>query len=242
MTEQVKQKLKYWLLGIFTGGAVAAPITAFISKNVYEKKMAQAVDEAETRGMTEMAKYAVQQQKDSIEGEIITERDENGKPIAGRYPWGKDNKTLTEEDYGVKDEEDPRNYDVTIDEEGDDVTSEAHERYLDMINKYSGDDVIAPYIIDGDKFINEQYMEKSYVNWYEEDDVFEEDLDKVDDPFMTFGVTSGKELFKNAELRPEADIVYVRDERNTTDYEISRIHGSYAEMVGGEKSLGETDT
>jgi len=217
MTEQVKQKLKYWILGLFTGGAVAAPITAFISKNVYEKKMAQAVDEAETRGMTEMAKYAVEQQ--------IPE-----------------DKPLTEEDYGVKDDEDPTNYDVTIDDEGDDVTSEAHERYLDMIDKYSGNNDLNPYIIDGDKFINEQYMEKSYVNWYDVDDVFEEDLNKIDDPFYTFGVTSGHELFKNPELRPEADIVYVRDERNTVDYEISRIHGSYAEMVGGEKSLGETNS
>ena len=219
MTEQVKQKLKYWILGLFTGGAVAAPITAFISKNVYEKKMVQAVDEAETRGMTEMAKYAVEQQKTEDE-----------------------DKSLTEEDYAEKDEDDPRDYDVTIDEEGDDVTSEAHERYLDMINKYSGEDQFTPYIIDGDKFINEQYMEKSYVNWYDVDDVFEEDLNKIDDPFYTFGVTSGHELFKNPELRPEADIVYVRDERNTVDYEISRIHGSYAEMVGGEKSLGETNS
>ena len=218
MTEQVKQKLTYWIIGLFSGCAVAAPITAFVTKNVYEKKMAQAVDEAETRGMTEMAKYAVEQQKTEEE------------------------KPLTEEDYAEKDPEDPRDYDVTIDEEGDDVTSEAHERYLDMINKYSGDNELTPYIIDGDKFINEQYMEKSYVNWYEEDDVFEEDLNKVDDPFYTFGVTSGKELFKNEELRPEADIVYVRDEQNTVDYEISRIHGSYAEMVGGEKSLGETNS
>ena len=99
MTEQVKQKLKYWILGLFTGGAVAAPITAFISKNVYEKKMVQAVDEAETRGMTEMAKYAVEQQKTEDE-----------------------DKSLTEEDYAEKDEDDPRDYDVTIDEEGDDVT------------------------------------------------------------------------------------------------------------------------
>jgi len=218
MTEQVKQKLKYWILGLFTGGAVAAPITAFISKNVYEKKIAQAVDEAETRGMTEMAKYAVEQQKT-------------------------EDKPLTEEDYAEKeDEEDPTSYDVTIDEEGDDANSEAHERYLDMIHKYCGDNELTPYIIDGDKFVNEQYMEKSYVNWYEKDDVFEEDLDKVDDPFYTFGVTSGKELFKDADLRSEPDIVYVRDERNTVDYEISRIHGSYAEMVGGEKSLGETNS
>lgn len=223
MTEQTKQKLKYWLLGLFTGGAVAAPVTVFVTKRIYENKMqtavAKASEEGETRGMNAMAEYAISQQATVKEAEGTQE---------------------------VPDEEDINNYDVTIDDEEatEDIRerTEAHERYLDMIDKYSGDSVLSPYIIDSDKFTNEQYMEKSYVDWYEEDNVFEEDLRVIEDPFATFGVTDGSELFKDADLRTDPDICYVRDERNTIDYEISRIHGSYAKIVGGEGSLGETDT
>lgn len=218
MTEQTKQKLKYWLIGLFSGGAVAAPVTALICKNVYEKK----IDEAETRGMNAMAEYAVHQQK---------------------QPSG----PLNEEDYADKSEdEDISKYDLSIDNDEEDEAArertEAHERYLDMIEKYSGDDVNQPRIISADEFMNEQYMDKSYVNWYEEDDVFEEDLSVIEDPYATFGVTSGSDLFVNADLRPDPDICYVRNERTTTDFEISRIHSSYSRTVGGEASLGETDT
>lgn len=255
MTEQTKQRLKYWLIGIFTGGGIAAPVTAFICKKVYDKK----VDEAETRGMNAMAAYAVQQQT-TVPGEVITERDENGKPIAGRYPYEElrskkingtdetiDNSVYTGiHAYNVMPDDDINNYDVTIDdieatEEARERT-EAHERYLEMIDKYKNPEELRPRKINGDDFLNEQYMQKSYVNWYEQDNVFEEELNVIEDPYATFGVTDGRELFKNPELRLDADIVYVRNEKLTTDFEISRIHGSYAEMVGGESGLGETDT
>jgi len=221
MTDQTKQKLKYWFIGLFTGGAVAAPVTAFVCKNIYDKKMneavAKAADEAETKGMNAMAEYAISQQNQE--------------------------KTLTEEDYA-----EPTEYDVSIDNEeaAEDQEAkertEAHQRYLDMIDKYKGDDDGSVRIISSDQFINEAYMEKSYINWYEEDNVFEEDLNTIDDPFVTFGVTDGHELFKNSDLREDPNICYLRNEKRLTDYEISRIHGSYARMVRGEANLGETDT
>ena len=226
MTDETKQKLKYWFIGLFTGGVVAAPITAVICKNIYESKLAdevaKAADEGEMRGMNAMAEYAVQQQ--SAE------------------------KKYVEEDYAEKvsnkvEPIDPNEYDISIpDSEEDMRDEEAHQRYLDMIDKYTNNDEISPHIISAEKFINEQYMTKSNVNWYEADDVFEEDLVVIQDPFLTFGVTSGRDLFANAEERFDPDIVYVRNERMLTDFEISRIHGSYAEIVGGEAGLGETDT
>ena len=239
MTDQAKQKFKYWLIGLFSGGAVAAPVTAFVCKKIYDKK----VEEAEYNGMNAMAEYAVQQQNVNIEGEVITERDENGKPIAGRYPWGKDSNPTAEEDYA-----DPTEYDVSVEEDmspEDDEAKErtvAHQRYLDMVDKYNGNAVISPYAIDSDQYFNEAYMQKSSINWYEEDNVFEEDLRVIEDPFMTFGVTDGHELFKDADIREDPDICYLRDEGHTTDYEINRIHGSYSDKVGGERPLGEADT
>lgn len=218
MTEQTKQKLKYWLMGLFTGGAAAAPLTAFFCKRIYDKK----IEEAETNGMNAMAAYAISQQKTETKTPEEPEKEEDNYA-------------------------EPTEYDVSIDDDDPEdqaarERTEAHERYLDMIDKYNGNTDIQPHIISDEEFSNEQYMEKSFINWYEEDNVFEEDLSTIDDPYATFGVTDGRELFKNAETRPDPDICYVRNEKITTDFEISRIRGSYAKMVGGEASLGETDT
>ena len=207
MTDETKQKLKYWLIGIFTGGVVATPVTAFICKNIYEKKIEEASEQAETRGMNAMAEYAVQQQAIS------------------------EDKKLTEEDYAEKD---PREFDTSIDDEEEALNEEAHQRYLDMIDKYNGNGEIHPHIIDVEKFENEMYMQKSSVNWYELDDVFEEELEVIHDPYFTFGVTSGHQLFDDTSGREDPDTVYVRNEGKLTDFEITRIHGSYAEMVGIE--------
>ena len=231
MTEQTKQKLKYWLIGLFSGGAVAAPVTAFVCKKVNDKKVSELQEKAYMTGLNDMAAYAVQQQTD--------QNIQNTREIQADI---EDILKGTEE----PDEEDINNYDISIDdidatEEARERT-EAHERYLDMIGRYDGTNKRPPYTISEDEFANELYMEKSYVNWYEEDDVFEEDLLTIQDPYFTFGVTSGRELFKDAALRDDPDICYVRNENTATDFEISRIHGSYAKMVGGEASLGETDT
>ena len=214
MEEQRKAKFIYWLVGLFTGCAVTAPITAFITKRVFDKKKEEKVVE------------------------VIPD------PVQPVTNWQQTPEVKKEDD--IPDEEDINNYDISIDDE--EATEEArerteeHERYLDMIDKYSSDTLAIPYTIDGEEFTNSHYMEKSYINWYEKDNVFEEDLGTIDDPYLTFGVTDGHELFKNADMRPDPDIVFLRSERNSTDYEITRIHGSYAELVGGEKSLGETDT
>lgn len=221
MTDQTKQKIKYWLIGVFTGGAVAAPITAFFVNKVCDKK----IEEAETRGMNIMAEYAVQQQTPNN----TTNAGDDISSVRGDIA-----------------ETDPRDYDTSIDEEKEDAEAHertiAHERYLDMIEKYNGSLDMIPYIIDEEKFMNEAYMEKAYVNWYEEDNIFEEELMTVDDPYASFGVTNGTELFRDDHVRRDSDIVYVRNEKLVTDYEITRIHGSYAKIVGGETSLGKTVT
>lgn len=224
MTDQTKQKLKYWLIGILTGGAVAAPITAVICKNIYEEKIeeakaisaanaAKSEENAYNKGMNDMAEYAVSQMQNT--------------------------------DDGIPDAETINNYDLSIDDEA--ASEEArertleHERYLDMIEKYNGSQVNC-HIISVEDFENQNYTEKSYVNWYDQDDVFEEELSVIQDPYETFGVMSGQDLFKDADHRPDPNLVYVRNEKKLTDFEITRVHGAYSVMVGGEQSLGETDT
>lgn len=218
MTDQAKQKLKYWFFGLFTGGAVAAPITAFICKNVYEKKIETATDQAETRGMNAMAEYAVQQQANLVAVE---------------------DKPMTEEDYAEKD---PREYDTDIPGEEDGDPEQEEITYLGMTAKYNGDEVLPPRIISVDEYENNHMYEKSCVNWYSEDNIFEEGLRTIDDPYYTFGVTDGGELFKNADHRRDPNVCYIRNDKISTDFEVTRIFGSYSVIVGGEPGLGETDT
>lgn len=223
MNDQTKQKLRYWLIGILTGGAVAAPVTAFICKNVYEEKIeeakavsaaavAKSEEKAYEKGMNDMAEYAVAQMN---------------------------------ADDGIPDAETIDNYDLSIDDEA--ASEEArertleHERYLDMIEKYNGTQINC-HIISVEDFESQNYTEKSYVNWYDQDDVFEEELSVIQDPYETFGVVTGQDLFKDTDHRPDPNIVYVRNEKKLTDFEITRVHGAYSVMVGGESSLGETDT
>ena len=212
MTDQTKNKLKYWLIGLFTGASVSVPITTVVVKKIFDKKA------VETK---------------SSEPTVIKTDEQYAK------------KESDPED-NIPEAEEINNWDLDIDDK--EATKEAHdrvedhERYLDMIDKYTGDEVIAPRIISEDEFVEEQYMQKSYINWYEFDNVFEEELETIDDPYACFGVVDGSELFRNSDERRDPNIVYVRNEKLTTDYEITRIHGAYAVMVGGENSLGETDT
>ena len=218
MTDQNKHGFRYWLIGLFTGGAVAAPITAIVCKNIYEKKLAEATENGYNNGINDMAQYAVEHQTHIV----------------------------TNTETAIPSEEDIDKYDLSIDDEEasekDRERTEAHERYLDMIDKYNGNDQLSPHVISAEDFDNESYMEKSYVDWYAHDNVFVKGLDVVDDPYLMFGVTDGNELFKNSDIRNDPNIVYVRNEKISTDFEITRIFGAYSVMVGGEPGLGETDS
>lgn len=221
-----KQKIGYWFFGLLTGGAIAAPITAFLTKRVCDKKaeqeMAKTVDKAYSNGMNDMAEYIVANKQQTQQEE--------------KQP---------EEDDGDPGDDQINDYNVTIDDK--EATEEArertedHERYLDMIEKYRNPDTI-PRKITAEEFENSSYLEKSFVNWYSKDNVFEEGLEVLPDPYDLFGVTNGGDLFANGDYRDDPNVVYIRNEKKLTDFEITRVYGSYSEKVGDEKSLGETDT
>lgn len=135
-------------------------------------------------------------------------------------------------------DEDINNYDLTIDDE--EATQEASEftesrvEYLDMIRAYKNvNGNIPPMTISREQFDNEHRLEKSYVNWYDEDDVFEENDRKIDDPYYTFGFVSGKDMFSpdRVALREDPEICHVRNLKLSTDFEITRTHGSYSKLI-----------
>ena len=150
------------------------------------------------------------------------------------------------------DEEDINDYDLTIDdkEATDEASdfSQTHAEYVEMLKKYNemhGE--IPPMVISHEQFDNEHIFEKRYVNWYAEDDVFTMLNDsKVDDPYYYFGYTSGRDLFapEKVDNREDPNIVYIRNFKESVDYEITRMPGNYSQLIkdGEIYYHGETDS
>ena len=140
------------------------------------------------------------------------------------------------DDHGI--DYDLENYNLTIDDE--EASQEAAEfsdsrvKYLDMVEKYRDrGGGIPPMTISREQFENEHFHEKSYINYYPDDDTFAEDDNEIEDPNYTFGFTSGKEMFapERTANREDPDICYIRNMACSTDFEITRMHGSFTEMV-----------
>ena len=140
------------------------------------------------------------------------------------------------DDHGV--DYDLENYNLPIDDE--EASQEAAEfsdsrvKYLDMVEKYRDrGGGIPPMTISREQFENEHFHEKSYINYYPDDDTFAEDDNEIEDPNYTFGFSSGKEMFspERTALREDPDICYIRNLGCSTDFEITRMSGSFTEMV-----------
>lgn len=143
---------------------------------------------------------------------------------------------------------DVENYDLTIDDE--EATKEArefseqHVQYLDMIERYKHTNGgIPPFTISREHFEVEHIYDKAYINWYEEDNVFEENNTVIEDPVYMFGA-NGPELFspQKTAVREDPDYCHIRNPRVSTDFEINRIHGSYAKLVRDGEAYYHDDT
>lgn len=200
---------KTWFFGLLTGIGVAAPITAYFVKKVYDKK-----SPVESSGTPKMG--LLEPPRGISEGHIPTAEEIN-------------------------------NYDLSIpDEEATEASQipvEDQERFRDMLERYNGELADTAFVISQETFMNDQTNEKAYVNWYEGDNKFEEDLIPTQDPLASFGVANGNDIFNeaNAKLSGDPDIVYVRNNKQTTDYEITRIHDSYKNVVEGTSGIGQAN-
>lgn len=217
MEDEGRSKLKNWFIGFLTGIGVAAPLTAFFVKKIYDKP-AQSVTASQWQS-------APIQPTTNITTNVAVPNDD---------------------EYGVPSAEEINNYDLNIDDkeatERSQIPVEDIERLKDMIERYDGTLADVAYVIDAERFMDDHTNDKAYVNWYEKDNVFEEDLIVTKDPAQSFGTADGNDLFKSPEMRDDPDTVYIRNNKQCTDYEITRIHGSYSEMVGGAKPIGEADS
>ena len=86
-------------------------------------------------------------------------------------------------------------------------------------------------IINSEEYENNRSHNKEPITYYENDTTFanlQEDI--IDDPVSIFGPNIHLHFGEESE---DPDIVYVRNENNGVDYEISRVHNSYSVIVMG---------
>lgn len=92
-----------------------------------------------------------------------------------------------------------------------------------------------PYIIPIGDYMNPEDDFEDYdritITYYDEDEVLTDDADKViPDVNKTVGTANLKRFGKDSD---NPDIVYIRNEKLRTDFEIARVSGSYTKIVLG---------
>lgn len=212
MNEESKScsNVKTWIFGMLTGMGIAAPITAFFVRKIYDKKKPEESSREPKMGLLEPP-----------------------RGISDEY---------------TPPEEDINDYNLDIpDEEAtkcSEIPVEDQERLADMIEKYNGSLADIPFVINQEQFCTDLTNEKAFVNWYDVDNKFEEDLIVTQDPLTSFGVANGADLFtSDAEKKSgDPDIVYVRNNAQATDYEITRVHNSYKNIVEGTSGIGQANS
>ena len=232
-------RLGSFLVGLLGGGLAGAGLAAFFVKKICDSEKDEAVIKAQNDAIAESTKVAQQ-----WIGEHITVASPDGVKDAIAKAFGVDSSLLSDDEpeYSIElpMDEDIENYDLTIDdkEASDEALerTEQHEKYLDMIEKYQNNDsMLRPRRISRDEFEGNQHYEKVTLSWYE-DNVFASDLENdraLEDPYTDLGVQSGMELFS----RPDADdpnVVYIRNERQSIDYEITRTFLKYSKVQSKE--------
>lgn len=100
------------------------------------------------------------------------------------------------------------------------------------VEAYAEYDDQEPYVISIDEFGEEMvHFDKLTIYYYEEDDTLADEQEEIiDDPNAIVGDES---LTRFGDKSDDSDIVYVRNERISVDYEVIRLHKSYQESVLG---------
>ena len=223
-----------FLIGLFSGGGIAACITGWFVKKKCDSEKEEAIIEAQDRAVEATAKKFNENLQALVEDDSKKVYLNGGISTVSTLPHKSE---TTSAAYSQEPGEDILEWEVPIDDK--DATEEAlertmqHDRYLNMVENYKNDPLLRPRRISEEQFTNDMYLEKQYISWYE-DGVFANDQEgdrQMDDPLTDFGVTSGLELFPSQEL--DSDVVHICNERQGINYEITRVHKNYADLQNG---------
>lgn len=193
-------------IAIFYGLGVLTTYTFF--KNKYEKKYKEEVEEYRERILK---MYGI---NDPDKKEEAPDKEETTK--TGKTKSSLDINTPKRED-GGKAYYEPYKYIPPEEQE-----SPKEEEPEDDLN----DD---PYEIDIDDYFSDKHYSKRQVTWYTDDNTYayqeteDSELELMDDEHNAFGyVIESSGFTKN-----EAMVIYIRNPRTKTDYEVTKCYGAY---------------
>ena len=243
------QYMKYLGLGL---GGVAVGFGAgwFISKAVTTKKLRTVLEQElkdmegyfDRRASEKMAKlnvtkptpkelfedYHGREELDTITQAYRTDAEEFRDLHDGRVPTDDELRAMGEPELDESEIEELRTTNVFDSPEPEDVGDEI-EPPLIIRNPDK------PYVITIEDFMNPEEDYEDYdrvtITYYEGDGVLTDDADKtIPDVDKTVGTSNLRKFGKGSD---NADIVYVRNERINTSFEIARVEGSYTSIVLG---------
>lgn len=224
---------------IFVGGvAVGSAVTYLLMKNKMERDLEEQIEDVKRV-------YSDRYEEEALEEEEAEAADEESEVVKAMDP--KVAKKLSIENMKKKD--DLFHVEKLISEENYRTNYNAfskpmpEEELKDMGNGADDDDdededdgpdlypregvQDAPYVISQEEFINgNKYYDKTTLNYYDdgilEDEITEEIIDDID------AVIGRDSLTKFGEY--EDDVVFVRNERLSTDYEVVRQYRDFAQI------------
>ena len=126
-------------------------------------------------------------------------------------------------------EEDEPEEDEPDDGEDDDEYSEDEEISMELLNRR---DHITPYVITSEEFSEEKdYYDKLSIYYYNEDDTLADDQEEIIPDVASIIGNDALHCFGKGSHDPE--VVFVRNERLASDFEVLRMQQSYQETVVG---------
>lgn len=248
----MRKELLYAIVAGTGGLVIGGGIGYVIANHLANEKIEDAID----KEVAEVKKYYRDRDEpsDGVEedGGFSDETDENGVPY-GRFEVSPEDEKLLEEFVAIQNREsyttpeeaidynDPKNYSsirskldnsrpYTL-EESEEI-DERSEEYRELLENRDSSE---PYLITIDEFMTDSIadMENQTLTYFEADDTLMDDRERV---IHEVEATVGSDnLTKFGQFSKDKDLVYVRNERIDTQFEIVRDTRSYVEAIAGFK-------
>lgn len=241
-------KLFKYILVFTVGAGVGGLVTNQILKNKYSEMAENEIDEVRTyyrEKMREVEDKAYKEARKMVElleeNESTEKKDDNVEEDEEetKKDFNKRRKETKRErvDYAAMFKEqskpgsDPAESEHPEDDDEDEdlqIFTEAESE--NNLKQRIADDI--PYIITQEEFSNEMlFYDKSTITYYSVDDVLvDENEEMISDVDSTVGDTA---LTSFGEGSNDPDIVYVRNEKISTDFEVIRVFKSYSKDILG---------
>lgn len=208
---------------IFFGGVAAGSVATYLyMKDKTEERIYEEVEDVRRTYARLAAESAVEEKEAEDDDNDISPRERAVQNAQRKADMITSSNIIARQSYNLF----SKPYKAEDEEDSDD---EEEDSYENLVNMQAPSDGLAeaPYTISQFEFINgEPYYDKTTLNYYD-DDILEEELTEgiIEDINAVVGRES---LTKFGEY--EDDVVFVRNEKLCTDYEIIHQHRNFADI------------